>query len=98
MKKLSLFSLLLISIGFTSCNNKEKVAENKEKPTAIHCYESIYENDTIDLKVNSFKSNKVTGNMVMKISGMPEKIGEIVGEFRGDTLFFDYSFIQGTNI
>ncbi len=35
--------------------------------------------------------------MVMKIENMPDKIGDITGEFRGDTLFVDYSFIQGTN-
>lgn len=100
MKKLSQLGLLLICIGFTSCNNKEKAAnklENAEKPTAVQCYQSIYENDSINLKINSFKGGKVTGNMVMKISNMADKVGQIAGEFRGDTLFVDYSFIEGKN-
>ena len=28
---------------------------------------------------------------------MPTKLGQIVGEFRGDTLFASYTFIQGAN-
>jgi hypothetical protein len=32
--------------------------------------------------------------MDMAISNMP-KVGEISGEFRGDTLFASYTFIQG---
>ena len=35
--------------------------------------------------------------MEMKLLNMPIKIGKIVGEFRGDTLFVDYTFIQGQN-
>lgn len=100
MKKLNLFCFLLISIGFTSCNNKEKAAEkaeNAEKPTTVQCYQSKYENDSISLKINSFKDGKVTGDMIMKIADMPEKTGQINGEFRGDTLFVDYSFSEATS-
>jgi hypothetical protein len=100
MKNLSLFCLLVICIGFESCNKKEQSAAvqlKNEVPTAVQCYQSIYENDSINLKINSFKNGKVKGDMVMKISDMPEKIGEISGEFHGDTLFVDYSFIQGKN-
>jgi hypothetical protein len=57
----------------------------------------LYENDTIDLTINTLKNGKITGDMLMTIENMPNKIGQITGEFRGDTLFADYSFIQGTN-
>ena len=31
----------------------------------------------------------------MKVLNKAEKVGKIAGEFRGDTLFVDYSFISG---
>nr|WP_315154395.1 hypothetical protein [uncultured Flavobacterium sp.] len=103
MKNLGLFFLLLTCIGFESCKKDQnpKDAETTkvqdEKPISTACYKSLYENDTIDLTINTLKNGKITGNMIMKIENMPNKIGKIAGEFRGDTLFADYSFIQGTN-
>ena len=103
MKNLGLFFLLLTCIGFESCKKDQnpKDAETTkvldEKPISTACYKSLYESDTIDLTINTLKNGKITGDMVMKIVDMPEKVGKIAGEFRGDTLFVDYSFIQGTN-
>lgn len=103
MKNIGLFCLLLICIGFESCNKKEspKNAEDApiqaEKPLIVECYNALYENDTIYLKINTLKDSVITGNMVMKIIDMPEKVGEISGKFNGDTLFVDYKFIQGKN-
>lgn len=103
MKNLGLFCLLLTCIGFESCKNdktpKDAAPANAqtEKPVSTVCYKALYENDTINLTINTLKNGKITGDMVMKIENMPDKIGKIAGEFRGDTLFADYSFIQGTN-
>lgn len=100
MKNLSLFCLLLACIGLQSCKNDPKPNDAKvqaEKPISVSCYQALYEKDTIELRMNTLKDGKITGNMVMKILDMPEKLGEITGEFRGDTLFVDYSFIQVTN-
>ena len=103
MKNLGLFFLLLACIGFESCKKDQnpKDAETTkvqdEKPISTACYKSLYENDTIDLTINTLKNGKITGDMIMKIENMPNKIGKIAGEFRGDTIFADYSFIQGTN-
>jgi hypothetical protein len=33
-----------------------------EKPISVGCYQAIYEEDTLDLKINTFK-NGVTGDM-----------------------------------
>jgi len=103
MKKLGLFCLLLACIGLQSCKKNETQKEiaappvQDEKPMSVTCYKALYENDTIDLKINTLKNGKITGDMVMKIIDMPEKTGKITGEFHGDTIFADYSFIQGTN-
>jgi hypothetical protein len=101
MKNLGLFCLLLTCIGVISCKNNEseKIDEvlkaPAEKPISVGCYQAIYEEDTLDLKINTFKNGEITGDMVMAISNMPKKVGEIAGEFRGDTLFASYTFIQG---
>jgi hypothetical protein len=103
MKNLALFCLLLACLGFQSCKKNEipkdveTTKAEAENPISITCFKALYENDTIDLKINILKNKKVTGDMVMKIINMPEKIGKITGKFHGDTLFADYSFIQGTN-
>jgi hypothetical protein len=102
MKKATLFCMLLACITFVSCNknqSKKDIEDQalEEKPVGIQCYIALYEKDTIDLKVNTLNDGKISGNMDMKLLNMPIKVGKISGEFRGDTLFADYTFIQGTN-
>jgi hypothetical protein len=99
MRNQGLFCLLLSSIFLVSCkkNESEKKIEAKEmvELESVACYQAVYEQDTVNLKMNTFKSGEITGEMVMNIENMPKKIGEIAGEFRGDTLFASYTFIQG---
>ena len=97
MKNLDLFCLLLACIAFESCNRTQQQKVQEEKPVSSQCYKALYENDTVELKINTLKNGKITGDMVMKILNMPNKVGKIAGEFRGDTLFAAYTFIQGTN-
>lgn len=103
MKNLKVLCLLLTCIGLQSCKKNEspKDAETDkvqaEMPTSVACYMALYEKDTVDLKINTLKNGKIAGEMVMKILDMPKKVGKINGEFRGDTLFVDYTFFQGAN-
>jgi len=100
MKNLGLFCLLLACIGLESCNKNPKATDAAaltEKPVSVECYEALYEKDTIDLKINTLSTGKITGEMVMKVFNRAEKVGKIAGEFRGDTLFADYSFTQVEN-
>jgi hypothetical protein len=98
MKNLGLFCLLLACIGLESCNkNKKDVDAVAEKPVSVQCYKALYEQDTIDLKINTLATGKISGDMVMKVFNKAEKVGKIAGEFRGDTLFADYSFTLVAN-
>ena len=100
MKNIGLFCLLLTCIVFVSCNKNQKEADAQalsEQPISVQCYKALYEKDTIDLKINTLKSGKITGDMVMKVFNKAEKVGKITGEFRGDTLFADYSFTLVAN-
>jgi hypothetical protein len=98
MKNLGLFCLLLACIGLESCNkNKKDVDVLAEKPVSVQCYKAIYEKDTIDLKINTLSTGKISGDMMMKVFNKAKKVGKIAGEFRGDTLFADYSFTLVAN-
>jgi len=103
MKTPVLICLLFACIGFQSCKNnqEEKTVDGTqvqaEKPLSVQCYKALYEQDTIDLKVNTLKNGKITGDMAMTLFNMPKKVGTIAGEFSGDTLFVSYTFVQGAN-
>ena len=101
MKTSLLFCLLFACIVFQSCKKNENDIKAKqtpvEKPISVQCYKALFEKDTIDLKMNTLKNGKITGDMVMKFFNTPQKVGKIAGEFNGDTLFASYTFIQGDN-
>ncbi|WP_394773545.1 hypothetical protein [Flavobacterium sp.] len=101
MKNLVISCLLLSCIGLQSCKKneekKEAVQTDAEKTVSTQCYKAVYEKDTINLKLNTLKNGKISGDMVMKVASAAERTGEIKGEFRGDTLFVDYTFVEVTN-
>lgn len=103
MKNTGLFCLLLVCIGFESCKKNPSPKDagaiqlQVEKPISVQCYKAFYEKDTIELKINTLKNGKVSGDMIMKVFTMPNKVGKINGEFHGDTLFAAYTFVEGTN-
>ena len=80
MKNLGLFCLLLTFLTLESCkkNDSEKDVNTQtlaDKPESVQCFKALYEKDTLDLKINTLKSGKITGDMVMKIENMPIKDG-----------------------
>lgn len=99
----ALFCLLFACISFESCKNNQSekdvnAAKDKvEEILSSTCYKAIYENDTVDLKVNTLKSGKISGDLVMKIYANPKKIGGIYGEYHGDTLLVSYTYIDEGN-
>ncbi|MGV9004562.1 hypothetical protein [Flavobacterium sp.] len=98
MKNQGIFCLLLICIVLQSCkNDKKETILTLEPPLSVTCYKAIYQQDSLDLKINTLKEGKITGTMTMALHNMPKKVGEIEGEFRGDTLFASYTFTEGDN-
>ncbi|MBF4516316.1 hypothetical protein IRZ71_08180 [Flavobacterium sp. ANB] len=101
MKKLVLACILLAGVGFQSCKKNETqtdaVKAVEEKIVSTQCYRAVYEKDTLDLKLNTLQSGKITGSMIMNVASSTIKTGEIKGEFHGDTLFADYTFVEVTN-
>ncbi len=101
MKNLVLPFLLVSCVMLQSCKKnetqKEAAKSEAESIVSVQCYKALYEKDTIDLKLNTLKDGKINGDLVMKVYGTPQKYGEVIGEFKGDTLFVDYTFTEGTN-
>lgn len=63
------------------------------------CYTSSFEGDSAVLNLKITDSTKVEGNLVINYAGKPKNDGIVRGEFKGDTLFVDYTFKigNGTN-
>lgn len=103
MRKIVLSCMLLSFVGLQSCKNEEKqkaieaAKAEGEKVVGSECYQAIYEKDTLQLKLNTLKNGKLTGNLIMKVAPSTVRSGEVAGEFHGDTLFVDYTFVDGTN-
>lgn len=103
MKNLVLSCLILSLTGLQSCKNDEKQKQAEaskseaEKIVSTECYKAIYEKDTVDLDLYTLKNGKIKGKMIMKVAPATIRTGEVAGEFHGDTLFADYTFIEGTN-
>ncbi len=106
MKKTSILFACIASLFIYSCNqgtkkNQEGSAENTVLIT--NCYIAVFEKDTARLKTQTDTSGKITGDLTMKYGEVQpnslEKVinvGTISGEFRGDTLFVDYTHTSGS--
>jgi hypothetical protein len=98
MKNLSLISLLVTCMILVSCKKeKGEAVTNDENLISEVCYKAIYEQDTLDLKINALQDGTLTGSMEMIVFNKPKKIGGISGEFRGDTLFTSYTYYEEGN-
>ena len=102
--KNSIFICFFVSTArFTSCQNSEKTSSSTDSLTAEkrsdtqerQCYMAVDGKDTAWLNIETVKSGKVEGDMLIKYAGKPKNDGAIKGEFKGDTLFADYTFTTG---
>jgi len=95
MKYLSLFCLLVICVGLESCKkNNNQIGIKNEEFISEQCYKAIYEQDTLELKINTLEDGKVNGSLQMSVFNKPKMVGELSGEFRGDTLFTSYTYVM----
>ena len=103
MKKLLTYFTVCISAFVLSCNQStEKSKEGAEIKTAIdssmmECYQAIDGVDTGSLKLFTDKNGKVTGPLNINYLDKGANNGQVVGNFRGDTLFAHYTFKIGNN-
>jgi len=96
MKKSFLF-LSAIAFSFVACNQNPKQTGNAaEEDHSSHdqCYQSISNADTLDMHLHNH-DGKVQGSLNFRFKEKQNTQGDIKGEFRGDTLFVDYTFTVG---
>ncbi|MCX2453259.1 hypothetical protein OQX61_18425 [Pedobacter sp. PLR] len=80
----------------TQGNNSEKTAAAMVDTTVSSaCYLAIDSLDTADLHLNTSAKGKITGDLVINFKDKGDNVGKVAGEFRGDTLFVDYTFKIG---
>lgn len=101
MKNSLLIYTSLMLLFFTACQEKKakKVSGNESKMSGAkqECYTAIFEKDTAYLSIKRSADKKVEGNLLIQYSSNPKNEGKLKGEFRGDTLFADYTYTIGTN-
>ena len=103
MKNSTLICLALLAALFISCQNSGKTTStadslSEEKNAGVQerqCYMAVDGKDTAWLNIQTVKSGKVEGDMLIKYDGKPNNDGKLKGEFKGDTLFADYTFTTG---
>ena len=101
MKNTSLYLAFMILPLLFSCSgnsNTEQKGDLADADSVIskQCFVAADGKDTANLVVNTMGSGKVGGHLIINYSEKGKNDGEIAGEFKGDTLFVDYTFKIGT--
>lgn len=93
-------ALLALPLAF-GCNQNDSEKKDAKNTTAVdsikQCYTAVFGGDTATMDLNLADSTKVTGNLLIKYAEKPKNDGILRGEFKGDTLFVNYTFKIGEN-
>lgn len=100
-KSFYVLSLLAAGALYSCSQGSEKKAEtgaNKIDSANMQCYAAADGVDSATLRLITDRDGKVTGSLLINYLEKGDSHGELLGKFRGDTLFVDYSFqIGNTN-
>ncbi|SDW38928.1 hypothetical protein [Flavobacterium degerlachei] len=100
MKKVNLFSAVILIAISSSCMNSKKEVEGVPKlqveapmeTTVKECYQAIIEKDTITLTVDVNNVNQFEGELNYSYYQKDKSFGTLLGNMKGDTIFADYTF------
>ena len=99
MKQINLI-LLAVALGMAACNQNSKHAENAADSAGItenndalekHCFYATSNQDSAEMRLNHL-NGKITGHLNFNFAEKDDAIGTLKGEFKGDTLFVDFTF------
>jgi len=106
MKKTSILLAFIAPLFIYSCNQGAKKNPNTSADSTSlvnTCYIAVFEKDTAHLKTQTDTSGKIIGDLTINYGEVQanslEKVtnvGTIAGEFRGDTLYVDYTHTSGS--
>ncbi|MBF7090290.1 hypothetical protein IUY40_01865 [Flavobacterium sp. ALJ2] len=99
MKKIILIIGIFVLVLVSCKKNKQEelipstVESAKiEESVGKQCFQSITNNDTVILTLNTNSQNEVDGQLTYKIYQKDKNEGTIIGSIKGDTLIADYTF------
>lgn len=104
MKKSAYYLLLLAAVPLAfSCNQGTKNSVKGDAAAKVDslkksdCFQAIDGKDTADLKIKTLSNGKIAGKLVINYLDKGKNDGLVEGNFKGDTLFVDYTFKIGTS-
>ena len=101
MKNLTFYVSAAAMLVFFGCGQSKQTDGAKTERAAdsvlsTSCYLAVDKTDTASLSLNTLGNGKISGKLLIKFLDKGKNDGEVFGEFRGDTLFVDYTFKIGT--
>jgi len=106
MKKTFILFSFIATLFLYSCNqgaNNNQEASADSTAIVNACYIAVFETDTAYLNTQTDPNGKVTGDLTIKYGELKpnalekgSNVGTIEGDFRGDTLFVDYTHTSGS--
>ncbi len=101
MKRIYLLVFPIAIVMLSSCNNSQKSADKNTSDTigmaekfekiSSNCYLAVNGADSARLTLKDL-NGKVEGEMSFNFATKEDNSGTFTGEFKGDTLFVEYSF------
>jgi len=96
---IGVFSALVYGCGPGSDSKQSQTDSQSAKDSvqSSQCYIAVDGPDTAYLNLDSRASGKITGKLLIDFSEKPKNDGTFEGEFKGDTLYANYTFTTGEN-
>ncbi|WP_240432143.1 hypothetical protein [Pedobacter chitinilyticus] len=95
------WAVLALPMAYSCTQSGNKQTDDHASKAVIdtvkQCYTSVFEGDSATMNVNIIDSTKVEGKLMIHYKEKPHNDGLVRGEFKGDTLFVDYTFKTGEN-
>jgi hypothetical protein len=96
-------SMFLFSCNYGTKKDAPRNGDNyKRMENSEQCFTAIYQKDSAFLKFKTLPNGKIKGSLVIKYAEPePDALekdfyhGEVIGQFKKDTLFADYIFTDG---
>ncbi|PRY55149.1 hypothetical protein B0I27_101117 [Arcticibacter pallidicorallinus] len=94
--------LFLVSAVFFGCGSGQEGKQSQQNNETAEdlikqtqCYVAIDGPDTAYLNLDSRADGKISGKLLIDFSEKPDNEGGLDGEFKGDTLYVNYTFTTG---
>ncbi|WP_457289568.1 hypothetical protein [Pedobacter sp. UYP24] len=99
MKTITPYLIALLVSTLFACSSTEKpnsqIVATKLDSANMKCYTAVDGTDTAKLSLITAKDGKITGSLLINYLEKGDSEGNVLGKFKGDTLFVDYTFQIG---